>query len=91
MCSTLAASQIQIDRAPIQTPTTTGMVEQYHAPLHADDKRIHLDLGLTTTKEDCLTLVVHAVKSSIGAEVLCPILLVFGTVPRPARTKPSPM
>lgn len=35
-------------------------------------------------------MAVHAVNCTVGSEGLCPTLLVFGALPRPIRTKPSP-
>lgn len=39
---------------------------------------------------ECLEMAVFAVNSSIGPEGVCPMLMVFGAIPNPARVGSSP-
>ena len=80
-----------IRRSPIENPGTIGVVERYHAPL----KKAYLKLRQTLQKNDtndaeCLQMAVYAANATIGPKVVCPMLLVFGALPRPARHMPSP-
>ena len=79
---------ITVTEAPIESPSTMSHVERYHAPLRAAYLKIRESLS-RTTKEERLQLAVKAVNDTVGPEGLCPTLLVFGTLPRPARIHPA--
>lgn len=81
---------IRLRKAPIETPGTIGQVEGYNAPLLAAFKKVRTHLDRETSYADCLTMAVYAVNCTVGPEVLWPTLLVFGAIPRPLRTRPSP-
>ena len=51
--------------------------------------KIRAELNRKTNDADCLQMAVFPVNSTIGPEGLCPTLLVFGVIPRPARNTPS--
>lgn len=80
---------IYIKEAPRETPTSIGTGERYHAPLRVAYNRIWPDLDRRKTDGNCLGMAVFSVKSNMGTEGLCTTLLVFGTIPRPARKIPS--
>lgn len=84
------ADGITVLQAPIESPSTMSHVERYHAPLRAAYKKIRDSLPRLESDEDCLQLAVKAVNDTIGPEGLCPTLLVFGAIPRPARKTPAP-
>lgn len=66
-------------------------MERYHAPLRSAFNKIRATMDRKEAKEEeCLKLAVYAVNSVMGPEGLTPILLVFGALPRPARSTPSP-
>jgi hypothetical protein len=73
-------------KAPMESASTMSHVEPYHAPLRAAFLKIRSTCGTETSHSDALQLAVKAVKDTAGPEVLCSALLVFGSVPRPART-----
>ena len=85
------AAGIELKEAPIENPGSIGTVERYHAPLRRAYNKIRqsLDKGNTTNAE-CLQMAVYSNNTTIGPEGLCPMLLVYGAFPRPARTTPSP-
>lgn len=86
-----AAAGITIEEAPIETPGEIGIVERYHAPLRAAYTKLRQDMGkYEATDSECLKMALYAVNSTMGPEGLCPMMLVFGAFPRPARTTPSP-
>lgn len=85
----LNANGIALEEAPIETPGAIGTVERYHAPLRLAFEKIRRDLGRDVADHECLRMAVFAVNSTIGPEGLCPILLVFGAIPRPARVGSS--
>lgn len=85
----LDAHGITLQEAPIETPGAIGTVERYHAPLRAAYERIRAEVKTGMTDDECLKMAVFAVNSTVGPEGLCPILLVFGAIPRPARTSPT--
>lgn len=89
--SNAEAHGIKIQPAPIETPGSIGIVERYHAPLRRSFTKIRESLDRTkATDEECLKMAVFAVNSTMGPEGLIPMLLVFGAIPRPARTILSP-
>lgn len=90
MRETLEAADIVFREEPIENPGSIGTVERYHAPLRAAFEQIKTDLENNVTDDDCLRSATFAVNSSVGPEDLCPTLLVFGAVPRPAGRSPSP-
>lgn len=65
------------------------MVERYHALVRASYFRIRMDMDRETTDAECLRMVVFYVNYTMDPEGLCPILLVFSVIPKPARTSPS--
>lgn len=67
------------------------MVERYHAPLRSAFKKIRRDMGSDDRNSDCLQMAVFFVNCTVGPEGLCPMLLVFGEIRRPARCTPSSM
>ena len=84
--SNMEAAGIILEEAPIENPGSIGVVERYHAPL----KKAYLKLRQTLQKGDtsdaeCLQMAVYAANATIGPEGLCPMLLVFGAMPRRAR------
>lgn len=85
----LDAEGITMKEAPIETPGAIGIVERYHAPLRAAFDKIRADSPRNTTDAECLRMAVYAVNNTTGPEGLCPTLLVFGALPRPARRIPS--
>lgn len=90
MKSNCQAEGITLREAPIENPGSIGVVERYHAPLRAAYEKLRSDLPRENSDEDCLQMAVYAVNNTVGPEGLCPTLLVFGAIPRPIRTKPSP-
>ena len=80
---------ISILEAPIECPETMSHVERYHSPLRAAFNKIqHHTRGMNA--DEILRLSVKAVNDTTGPEGLCPTLLVFGAIPKPARNTPSP-
>jgi hypothetical protein len=59
-------------------------VERYHAPLRVAFNRIKME-DKTLSDSEALEWAVKAVNDTVGPEGLTPTLLVFGSVPRPAR------
>ena len=88
----MEAAGIKLEEAPIENPRSIGVVERYHAPL----KKAYLKLRQTLQKNDtndaeCLQMAVYPANATIGPEGVCPLLLVFGALPRPARHMPKPV
>lgn len=80
---------VRLDEAPIETPGVIGTVERYHATLRLAYERIRRDLDRQSSDKECLEIAVFAVSCTTGPEGLCPTLLVFGAIPRPALTSPA--
>lgn len=85
-----AGLDIVVLDAPVESPSTMSHVERYHEPLRTAFRKISHHLGGKETKFNTLQMAVKSVNDTIGPEGLCPTLLVFGAVPRPARVSPSP-
>lgn len=91
MKENLSAAGVTLDEAPVETPGAIGLVERYHSPLRKAYEKIRASLTREkATDADCLRMAVFANNSTIGPEGLCPMMLVFGAVPRPARASPAP-
>ena len=91
MKANLSASGITLNEAPIENPGSIGLVERYHAPLRCAFAKLRETLEKNIVNDaDCLQMAVFATNATMGPEGLCPMLLVFGAMPRPARTTPSP-
>lgn len=74
--------------APIEKPGRIGIVERHQAPLLAAYMKLRDNIDRSTFDPECLKMPVFARSSIIGSEGLCPILLVYGVIPRPARSTP---
>lgn len=66
------------------------MVERYHTSLSEAFNCIRQDIGPEVSEVECLHLALFSVIATVGPEGHCPMLLVFGKLPRPARATPSP-
>lgn len=86
----LAAVGVVLREAPVESPEPIEVVERYHAPLRSAYNLIRADSPRDISDADCLKKAVFAVNCTVGPEGLCPVLLVFGSVPRPVRTKDAP-
>lgn len=76
---------------PIETPGAIGVVEPYHGPLRAYFKKTRETLsGDQATDDEGVQMAVFSLNSTMGPKGLVPMLLVFGALPRPARTTPAP-
>lgn len=78
------------DEALVENPGEIGTVERYHEPLIASYFKFRMDLCKGTSHAECLQLAVFAVSDQMGPDGVCPILLVYGVLPRQARKSPSP-
>lgn len=83
-----SADGITVLEAPIECPTTMSHVERYHGPLRVAYARIRAE-DPKTSQENALQLAVKCVNDTMGPEGLVPTLLVFGSLPRPARNVPA--
>ena len=82
-------SGITVIEAPIESPNTMSHVERYHGPLRTAYEKLAQDLPKKNANL-LLQHAVYAVKSTIGPEGLCPVLCVFGAIPRPVRNTIAP-
>lgn len=77
-------------KAPIENPGTIGLVERYHTPLRRSFNTIREMFNMKEVSDDeCLHMAVYANNVTIGPEGLCPMLLVFGALPKPLLTSTS--
>lgn len=92
MRSALDAAGVVLEEATVENPGTIGIVERYHAPLRCAYKTLRSSLDKAEASvPECLQMAVFAVNSTIGPEGLCPMMLLFGSIPRPVRTTSSPL
>lgn len=91
MRQNLEASGVKLKEASIETPGSIFTVERYHAPFHCAYKKLQTSLGQDdATDAECLQMSVYSINANMGLEGLCYILLLFGGLPRPARSLASP-
>lgn len=83
------AEGIKVMESPTESPSTMSHLERNHATLHAVYLKLRDTLGNSTSNDDCLELAVKAINDTVGSHGLFPTLLVFGTIPRPDRTRPA--
>lgn len=86
MRESLEAHGVQLDEASFETPCAIGALERYHAPFRRPYERIEADSAKSSTIQECLDLPVFLINFIVGCEGLCPALLAFLSIPRPART-----
>lgn len=84
------AKGVTLNIALIETTGSTGTVERYQDPHRESFEGIDKLLGKTASIHHKIKLAVFAAKSTVGPEVLCPIVIVFGSIYRPARHTQSP-
>lgn len=82
----MASNVISIDVTPMETPGTIFTVRRYHTPLRVSYRNIRSDVNQEIRDYLCLKMAIFAITSTIGQEFPCPILLVFGALPRTALT-----
>lgn len=75
-----------MDGAPIENTGQMGTVERYNDPLRTSYERIRSDICKNTSDQECLKVAVFEVNATVGPEGLCPIIIVFWAITRPART-----
>lgn len=90
MRDNLESEGFRLLQDPVDNPGKIGVLKRYHAPLRAAFTKIRKDLYQKISDNECLRMAVFSVNATVGPEGLCPILLVFGVIPRPARAKASP-
>ena len=80
---------ISVLEAPIESPQTMSHVGRYHNPLRLAYKKIIVELP-GSAAADVLSMATKAVNNTVGPEGLCPTILVFGALPKPARNSLTP-
>ena len=80
---------INLIEAPVESPASMSVVERYHGPLRIAYQKLRRDLP-KDSKTAILQWAVHCVNSTVGPEGICPVLCVFGAMPRPLRASPAP-
>lgn len=73
---------VQLLEAPIESSNTISHIERYHTQLRAALERIRPELASETSYHYCLRFTVYENNCTMGPEVLCAILLLFGAFPR---------
>lgn len=89
MRENVGAAGITLRESPIENPGAISTFERYHAPLRRVYKKVRMEISREFTDKECLEMESFAIKSSIGPEGLCPMLLVFGVIPA-RHEKPHP-
>jgi hypothetical protein len=83
-----SAESIRVLEAPVEHPASMSHVERYHGPLRVAFARIRSELT-ASADEEILQFAVKCVNDTVGPEGLTPTLLVYGSMPRPARNIPA--
>lgn len=87
----MEASGIRISEAPIETSGAISVMESYHSPLSATYEKIGKEMSRDHTDSECLKMPLFDINTTIRPAELCPMLLMFGVIPRWARNTPSVM
>lgn len=75
---------------PINSPGSICVVERYQAPIIAAYNKIRDEMDSVIGDPECLKMATFAVNATVGPDGLCPMFLVFGALPTPARKIPAP-
>lgn len=71
--------------SPIEEPRTIGVVERSHATFRLDYVSTWMELVREVPDSEILRIEVFSVNSTVGPEGLCPMILLFETLPCHAR------
>lgn len=87
----MEVTEITLVEAPIENPGSIGKVQRYHVPL----RKYYMKLRETpenneATDTDYLKVEAYVSNETMGSEGLFPMMLLFGALPHPVRTTPSP-
>jgi hypothetical protein len=82
------AENIHVLEAPVENPASMTHVERYHGPLRHVFDRMKQELSEESDKT-ILQYSIKAINDTVGPEGLTPTLLVYGSLPRPARNIPA--
>lgn len=74
----------------VESLSSIGVDDRYHAPLRGAYNKVREEKDNDFGEHECLRMDIFAVNATVGPEGLCPILLVFGALPRPARAMTAP-
>lgn len=84
-------SSVSLKEAPIEILGSIKIVEDYHSPLRFPINNLISDLGTDdATYADFLQMAAYSMNATMGPDGLFSMLLVFGALPRPARSHPAP-
>lgn len=78
-----------LDAVMIESSGATGTVEKYYPPLQLDHEHNQASAVCQKSNQEGLQLAVSAVNCKVDSEVLCPVMLLFEAISRPARTLPA--
>lgn len=81
---------IKLREELVEKSVEIATLERYNAPLRAAFEKIRMDVDNSISKTELLRMEVLPTNCAVGLEGLCPIFLVFGAIPRPARITKSP-
>lgn len=86
----IEAAGIILQETPIENPGSIGIVEIFHAPLRISFNKLIESLPKGDLNDaDCLKRETYTTISTVGTDVLCQKILVFGTILRPTKTVPT--
>lgn len=92
MLETLSAHSIELEEPPIDSPGAIHISERYHTPHRCVYQKLRsLLCKVDATDAEYLHMEVYVANGTIGPEGLFLMLLLFISLPLPARTQPSPM
>lgn len=81
---------LQLGKAQIEKSEAIGTVKGYHDRLRLAYEKIPARTERKASDQECLDLALFAINCTVGTEIMCPTLLVFGAVSRSARLTPAP-
>lgn len=82
--SLVFTSAITVLPLPVECPNSLSRVENYHGTTCTAYHKSSTDL-VGETLRDLLQMAVNAVNNTMGSEVVCPTVCLFGEIQRPAR------
>lgn len=86
----MEAARVEIKEASIERTGYIGTFKRYHDPLRADYNKRRTTMDRDTSDAECLSMSLFSINRTVGPEAFLPTLLVFGDIPRRARTGTSP-
>lgn len=82
MRQNLEAARVRLNEAPVENSGKLALSNGISPALRAAYRKINAQIPQNITYAKCLNMAVFSTNDTVGPDGLCPILFVFGVIPR---------